>query len=121
MVQEFEIRGRLDGANEFIRAHNKGRKAGARCMRENKEVVIWAIKTAHLKPMAGKVNIHYTWIEPNMRRDHSNIRFGDKFIEDALVDAGIIKDDGWSFVGEITDTYRVSRKNPRIIVRLEEA
>lgn len=120
MKQVFEIPGRLVGCNDYQEACRTNYRVGAKMKREQQDIVLWAIKRARLKPMRRKVNIHYTWIEPNMRRDKGNIRFADKFICDALVEAGILKNDGWKNIGDLSDTYRVNRSNPRIIVELEE-
>lgn len=121
MKQVFEIPGRLAGCNDYQEACRRHHHVGARMKRAQQDIVLLAIKAAKLKPMHGLVNIHYTWVEPNMRRDKGNIRFADKFIEDALVEAGILAGDGWKHVGDLSDTYLVNKNNPRIIVELEEA
>ena len=88
--------------------------------RENQDVVCWCIKSAHIAPMSGKVDIHFTWVEPNMKRDKDNIRFAAKFILDALVEQGVIRNDNWQCIGGLTDRFLVNRENPRIVVELEE-
>ena len=77
--------------------------------------------------MAGKVAVTITWIEglkPGAEkfcpRDRDNIAFAKKFIMDALVECGILKDDSWNRVVSYTDVFRANRENPRIIVELEE-
>lgn len=51
--------------------------------------------------------------------DKDNVRFAIKFIQDALVSMGIIDDDAW---GKVTpsDSYRIDRDDPRIVVEIEE-
>lgn len=120
MMQEFEIPGQLPNLNDYTTACRSNRQAGNRMKKEVQERVGWAIKAAHLKPM-GKVDVYFTWVEPDMRRDKDNVRFAAKFILDALVKMQIIKNDGWRNVGELSDRYMVNKDNPRVIVRLEES
>lgn len=120
MIQSFEIPGRLPGKNEYTNACRKNRYAGAKMKRDAQNLVGWAIRKANLKPMSGLVDVHFNWIEPNKRRDKDNIRGADKFILDALVELAIIKDDGWRYVNDFSDSYDVDKENPRIVVTLEE-
>lgn len=121
MRQEFTIPGRLDGLNEYTKACRSNHRAGARMKKDNQEAVQWAIRAARINPMSGKVNVKVTWYERDMRRDKDNIRFGVKFILDALVAEGIIKNDSWTYIGELRDEYYCSKPNPRVVVELEEA
>lgn len=126
MKQSFVIEGRLDGMNEFIAANRSNPYAGAKMKKVNQELVMWAIKAAHLKPMKCPINIHVTWVEgirPGAKqfrpRDKDNIRSSIKYIQDALVEMGIIPDDSYHRVTP-SDSYMLNRNNPRIIVELEE-
>lgn len=66
------------------------------------------------------VIIHYEWYEPNRKRDLDNIAgFGHKVIQDALVECGVLENDGWKEVIGFTDTFYVAR-TPKIVVELEE-
>ena len=121
MIQRFEIKGRLPGANEYQAACRRFAKEGARMKREATEAVAWSAKVAHLKPMRAPVMVRITWIEPNMRRDKDNIRFGAKFVLDGLQEAGVIGNDNWKWIAGISDDYRVNTVDPRVIVELEEA
>lgn len=122
MRQSFTIPGRLDGLNEFIEAYCKGRYVGAKCKKENEEIVGYCILAARLKPMATPVDVKITWHEqPNrgQMRDKDNLVFQLKFIFDALVRAGIIKDDGFNHIGDIDPKLVRVDKDPRIVVELE--
>lgn len=120
MMQSFEIPGRLPGANEYTEACRKSARGGGRMKRHYQELVEWAIIVSKLKPAKGKVDIHVTWIEPNMKRDKDNIHFGTKFILDALVSRQIITNDGWKNIGDLSYSYLVDKQNPRIIVEIKE-
>lgn len=121
MRQAFAVPGRLPGLNEYTSACRTNAHAGAKMKRAAQDSVLWAIRAARIEPMAGKVDVHVTWVEKNMRRDKDNIRHGIKYILDGLVEAGIIKDDSWTYIGELSDSYLVNKREPRVIVELEEA
>lgn len=126
MKQTFTIHGRLDGLNEYTDFNRAHAYVGARAKKANEEAVWWAIKAARLKPMKTPVRITVHWYEgkrPGVKvfrpRDKDNIRNGIKFIQDALVKAGIIDNDSFHKVTPY-DTYHLDRDNPRIIVEIEE-
>lgn len=121
MRQVFEVLGRLAGLNEYTNACRTNRYAGAKLKRENQDRVAWAVRAARLRPFEGPVEVHITFVEPSMRRDPDNIRHGAKYILDALVETGVIKDDSQRYVKGIADRYLVNPSNPRVIVELEEA
>ena len=56
------------------------------------------------------VIIHYRWIEPNRRRDKDNVAFAKKFIQDSLVHAGVLVNDGWNQIEGFTDDFAVDPK-----------
>ena len=67
------------------------------------------------------VFMEFLWVEPNKRRDKDNISsFGRKVIQDALVQCGVLKDDGWRHVVGFSDRFEVDKENPRIEVKIRE-
>lgn len=67
------------------------------------------------------VFMEYLWVEPNRRRDLDNVSsFGRKVIQDALVQCGVLKDDGWRYVVEFSDRFEVDRETPRIEILIKE-
>lgn len=116
----FEIPGRLPSLNDHIRECNKNYRAGNRLKKETQDVVIWAIKAAHLREAESPIYIRFTWVEPNMKRDKDNIAFAKKYILDALQITGIIPNDGWKDVLGFSDQFLVNKDNPRVIVDIEE-
>lgn len=121
MRQEFAVPGRLAGLNEHTQANRTNRFVGAEHKRKNQGMVARAIKAARLEPYDVPVEVRITFVEPNMRRDLDNIRHGAKYILDALVEEGVIKNDSQRYVKGISDRYLVNPANPRVIVELEEA
>ena len=125
MKQSFEIPGRLPGLKEYTSENRTQPMRAAKQKHNTEDMIKWCAKAAHIKPMRSPIHVHIKWIEPNMRRDKDNIRFAVKYILDALVSLGTIKDDGWKQIGGrrhpgITDEYMVNKSNPRVVVELEE-
>lgn len=120
MKQTLIIPGRLPGCNEYTEACRTNPRVGSRMKRKAQNTIGWAIKQGKIKPTLKQVDIHVTWIEPNMRRDKDNIRFAMKFILDSLVEMGILPNDGWKYVGNLSDSYLVNKSDPRVIVEIME-
>lgn len=116
------IPGTLNNLNDYIVAERTNRHKGAKMKADNGNIVIMSIRQCirGIK-IENPVFMEYTWIEPNKRRDKDNISsFGRKVIQDALVSAGVLKDDGWRYVEGFSDRFEVDKKNPRIEVLIKE-
>lgn len=72
------------------------------------------------KHIRKQVDIEFVWVEKNKKRDKDNIAFAKKFILDALQDLGVIGNDGWNEVGNLSDKYQVDRNDPHVDVYLKE-
>jgi len=59
-----------------------------------------------------------SWWRTNRRTDPDNMVFAKKFILDAMVQVGIIKNDGWNYVLAFTEDWGVSKENPRVEIEL---
>jgi hypothetical protein len=119
-IQTFFVPGPLPGANDIIRKHWRvysRLKAdwGLTCAR--------CIMIAKLKPVRA-CTIAYHWVEPLPRRGHirdrDNIRFGAKFVNDALVSHGILLDDGPDGVVSMTDSFTYDGETPGVHVTITE-
>lgn len=116
--QTFEIEGTFPNLNDYTGANRSNRYAGSKMKRECQRRVCDAIRASGLEPVEGRADIHFTWVERNMRRDKDNIRFAAKFVLDALVECGILANDDWGHVGGLSDSFMVNAKNPRVIVTI---
>lgn len=116
------IWGQLPGLNEFINENRRNYHAGAKLKKETQYLVVTAARKCLKRWRAERpVWMHYTWIEPNRKRDKDNIAAGGrKIIQDALVEAGYLKNDGWNDIAGFSDEFRIDRKDPRIEVDIEE-
>ena len=65
------------------------------------------------------IKINFTWVEANKKRDLDNICFGKKFILDALVKLGKLKDDNRKCVIGFTDNFEIGTEY-KVILEIEE-
>lgn len=110
------------GLNDLICAERKSRYKGAEMKRNaQKTVELCAKKQLRGFLPAGPVWMKYTWYERNRKRDKDNISsFGRKVIQDGLVRAGVLKNDGWREIEGFSDIFRVDEKWPRVEVEIDE-
>lgn len=116
------IHGRLDNLNDYITACRTNHYKGAHLKAKNEHKV-----QAEIYEQLGRLRITrpvrmiYRWYEKDRRRDLDNVSsFGRKVIQDALVDTGVIKNDGWKEITGFSDEFYVDKKNPRIEVEIKE-
>lgn len=116
------IPGRLPGLNEYIAACNSSYAEGNKMKQDSMDVVIWSIYAKMRRVYFTKpVFLLFTFYEKDRRRDHDNVAsYARKAIQDALVKAGTIEDDGWGHVTGYLDRFEVDSKNPRIVVEFIE-
>lgn len=115
------IPGRLPGLNEYIRAERTNKYKAAKMKHKSEDAVVWAARK-HLRGVKIKkpVEIHYLWVEKDNRRDRDNIAFAKKFVQDALVNAGVLENDNYKHVVGFSDRFDVDKENPRIEVLIRE-
>lgn len=112
------IPGKLPGLNEYTEANRRNAHQGAKMKRDNQDLVMWQILSQlRRRKINSPVFLLYTFIEPDRRRDHDNVSsFAHKVIQDALVEAGVLKNDGWGNITGNLDKFEVDAHNPRIVV-----
>lgn len=119
----FTIYGRLDDLNKYTGKNRSNRYAGAKMKEANENIIKHAALSERdilQAKFSGKVHITYKWYEQNKRRDPDNIAFAKKFIQDALVDIGVLEGDGWRHIAGFTDEFYIDREKPRIEVVISE-
>lgn len=71
-------------------------------------------------PFRVQVDVHFTFIEKDTKRDKDNISAtGKKFILDALVQRGVLIDDGWDYIGDYSEKFLLGKKH-KVVVKLTE-
>lgn len=119
------IEGKFPTMNEFIDANRvaKGRWNNGNQMKQRDQKIMVAQIKRQLKNLRIKnpVYLKYRFYEENRRRDLDNISgYFHKVFQDALVTAGILKDDSWNYIVGFSDEFEVDKKEPRIEIEICE-
>ena len=92
----------MPSLNDYTNACRSNAYVGFKFKKEVEEVIGWYIKQAvtskTLTPPKGAVMLRFEWHEKTKRRDYDNIASAKKFILDALVKHGILRDDSRKYV-----------------------
>lgn len=117
----FIVQGKLPSLNEYTSANRTNVYLGNNMKKKTENSIIFAIRQANL-PKVDKypIKLKITWYEPNKRRDLDNIVFATKFIQDALVKAGILENDSQRYIVCLEHTVKIDRENPRVEVIIEK-
>lgn len=116
------IKGKLDNLNDYISACRTNQYKGSKVKHKNEDIVKAAIleQFGRLR-IRNPVRMTYRWYEANRRRDLDNVSsFDRKVIQDALVEAKVLENDGWRNIVGFSDEFYVDSKHPRIEVEIEE-
>ncbi len=116
-VYKAEIPLKLISLNEYVNLCRCNRYASANYKKGIQEQITDYIKD--LPTFHNPIHINFTWVEANKKRDYDNIAFGKKFILDALVKSGKLKDDNRKCVAGFTDAFQYSDKY-KIILEIME-
>lgn len=116
------IPGRLPGLNEYTTACRTNPQKGNKMKQDAQTAIMWLVKAQlHRLRIQKPVFLLFTFYEQDRRRDRDNVSsFARKVIQDALVKTGTLHDDGWDYVTGYLDTFKVDKKNPRIVVEFIE-
>lgn len=129
MEHKLIIPGTLPNLNDYLQAERqtfrKGKKfttKGNELKQTNQDLVIWQIRQQlrglHIN---NPIILKYDFFEPNNKRDLDNISaFAHKIIQDALVKAEVIDNDGWKNIKGYVDQFYHDKDNPRIEVNIVE-
>lgn len=129
MEYKFTFYGVLPNLNDYlqgeripIRKNGKFTTKGNVMKQENQRKIIKILRRDLLGLHIQKpIEITYKFYELNRKRDLDNISaFAHKVIQDALVKAGTIENDGWKHIRGFSDEFYVDSENPRIEITLKE-
>lgn len=122
MIYRITIEGRFPSLNEFIDANRRrhGSWSGGNAMKQRDQHIIMSCLPRGLR-IRKKIFIEYNFFEPNTRRDKDNISgYFHKVFQDALVQAGVIENDGWKNIRGMADYFEIDARRPRVEVVIEE-
>jgi Holliday junction resolvase RusA-like endonuclease len=110
----------IPGLNEYIKALNNSRYEGNKLKSDTEDYICRCINSGLGKTESFDcvVQVHITFVEKNRKRDYDNITSGTKFILDAMRKAGVIYNDGQSFLMPCTYDYKVDADHPRVEVKI---
>jgi len=116
------IPGELPALNQYSNTERSDRYRAGRLKRNYTAICSVYTKKAMHEGLTvdGKIDIHCHWFVKSKRKDKDNIRFAIKFIQDGMMQAGLIKNDGWSEIGNYYDEFSVDKDNPRVEVEIKE-
>jgi Holliday junction resolvase RusA-like endonuclease len=118
-MQTFIIKGRFPDANIYINAERSNRYAAAKIKNKWTEIVKKEIQAQKIKKIDYSITIFFLWVVRDKKRDKDNIMFGQKFVFDGLVKAGIIKNDGWNNVSQIHHNFLIAGKNQKEYLKVD--
>lgn len=114
---EFTIPGELPAMNEIVEASKSHHMRYSSMKKQYTNLAAWSAKKAKL-PEIGHADFEIIWYCKNKRKDKDNIMAGQKFIFDGLVTAGVLANDGWAQIGNVTHEFAVDKQNPRVVVKI---
>ena len=121
MKAKITINAKLPGLNDYILDCRRNAYSGAQTKRIAQELCMWCAKQQCKVKFKQPVRIHYVFFEPDRRRDKSNVAaFAVKVIEDALVKLQIIRDDGWKYIENYTQSFKIDKEHPHIEVYITD-
>lgn len=114
---EYVIPIKLPSLNDYIRVCRCNKfQANKMKVDIERQIGLFLVK---MPKMDNPIKIHFHWIEGNKKRDLDNICFAKKFILDAMVKYGKLKDDNRKCVTAFTDSFSYGDKT-QVIIRIEE-
>jgi len=135
-VERLWIAGRMPGLNELLDMRGappvKRRTRSGRIVRvqnpayhEAKEhwagVIALLVGHARIQPWPTGAHFVYEWHESDKRRDPLNFAAGgQKFIEDALQECGVLPNDGWKHVLSFAHRWKQSDRPGVLVVMSDE-
>jgi len=121
-MQTLIIKGDLPSMNEIIAMAKRGRgnyQPYAKVKKEISDMIYYECLAQKIHPLMSKTDFTITWVCKDTRKDKDNIMAGFKFIGDGLQHAGILKNDGWKEIGNITHKFEIGKK--QIKIEMEES
>ena len=112
-----EIPMKLPSLNDYVRVCRSNTFQAAKFKKDIERDI--GVYISRLPVFDKPIKINFLWIEKNKRRDLDNVAFAKKFILDAMVKLGKLKDDNRRFVTAFTDYFRYEDEN-KVILEITE-
>ena len=109
MIQSIYFDYKFTTLNEYIDAERSSKYKAAAIKKRETNLTYLLVKGALNRKTIEKidkpVNLIFIWHEKNRKRDPSNIAFAKKFIEDGMVKAGLLENDGHKQIVSLKDEF----------------
>lgn len=116
-VFRIEIPIKLPSLNDYVNECRRNKyNANNYKAKYEREIGLYLMK---MPKWNNPIKINFIWIEGDKRRDLDNVAFAKKFILDAMVKFGKLKDDNRRYVTAFTDTF-VYGDTTKVILEIEE-
>lgn len=112
------IPGSMTDLNTYLKQARRHWGASAQIKELETEKAMYSMleKRSQIERLELPLDVHVNWICKNRRIDKDNIRFAMKFVLDGLEASRMIPNDGWSEIGDLSDSFSVDKENPRVEV-----
>lgn len=119
--KSFYVHTLLPTLNEYTKASRGNIRASAGMKKRAEKHILLEIYTQLQGWHTEKpVFLVFHWVEKNKRRDHDNVAFAKKFVQDAMVKAGVLQGDGWKHVTGFLDRFSINPEDPGVEVTILE-
>lgn len=112
-----EIPMKLPSANDYILACRTNKFQAAKMKSNIESHLLYYLR--ELPKFEKPIKIHFLWVEGNKRRDYDNVCFSKKFVLDAMVKGGYLKDDNRKMVKGFTDDFAYG-DDFKVVLEVEE-
>ena len=116
-MSKYIIDMKLPSLNEYINICRKNKYMANKYKSNIEKDISWFL--LKMPKYENPIKINFTWVEGNKKRDLDNICFAKKFILDAMVKYGKLKDDNRKCVTAFTDNFEYG-KETRVILEIEK-
>jgi len=117
-MKSFTIMGKLPTLNDYTNSNRTHWGAGAAMKANATRAAAIACKGIEI-PDDKQLMLHYEW-HVSTKHDLDNISFGQKFVQDGLKMAGVIKDDSPKYIVGFTHKFvRVDKGKDKVIINIE--
>lgn len=118
----FTIRGKIPTLNEYIKAERTNRYLAAKLKQETQDALGWQMLNGRPPtPLETPQDLAVAFVLKDLRKDYDNVAFGLKFIQDALVEYGWLRDDSPKYLNPPRVFFAVDKADPRTVIRLTVA
>lgn len=102
------IQGSFCSLNEYINKERTNRFIAAKIKKDNTNLAL--IQLPNDLYFDKPISLTFNWFVKNKRKDPDNVAFSKKFVMDAIVKKGIIKNDGWNDIVSFRDNFFIDKE-----------